>query len=335
MISFPLCSYLGCFVSHEDENGISNTLARWRERGGPAPLFKDIERRDVAQRQVRVVIMFPLTAAVRHPAFPNLCKAEQDCILSPGGEEIKIYLLGNFLLLFSQESEASAFGKGPHPGSGPAADPEQLMLLLRERRSVRTYHDKPVPNKVLERIIKAGRYAPTGSNSQNVHYVVLTAPAQIEQLRRMVTAFYERIFKWIQGRFGAFLLALFAGRRIVEKLRESIPKVEHARELMNQGEDCLFYHAPAVMVVHAESWDTCSAFNCSVALYNCSLMAHTLGIGCCFNGYLDGAVNNDRKIKQWLGIPRDHRCYAAMTLGYQKTLYQRLVERDPAKVVWR
>jgi nitroreductase/NAD-dependent dihydropyrimidine dehydrogenase PreA subunit len=230
--------------------------------------------------------------------------------------------------------EAVPLGKGPHPGPGPAADPEQLMLLLRERRSVRSYLDKPVPKKVLERIIEAGRYAPTGSNSQNVHHVVLTTPAQIEQLRGIVIAFYERIFKWVQRRFGAFLLSLFAGRRIVEKLLESIPKVEHARELMDGGEDCLFYHAPAVMVVHAESWDTCSAFNCAAALYNCSLMAHTLGIGCCFNGYLEGAVNNDRKIKRWLGIPWDHRCYAAMTLGYQKTPYQRLVERDPAKVAW-
>lgn len=231
--------------------------------------------------------------------------------------------------------EASAHGKGPHPGPGPAADPEHLMLLLRERRSVRSYRDKAVPKKVLERIIKAGRYAPTGSNSQNVHYVVLTTPAQIDQLRVMVIGFYERIFKWIQGRFGAFLFALFSGRRIVEKLRESIPKVEYARELMNQGGDSLFYHAPAVIVVHAESWDTCSAFNCAVALYNCSLMAHTLGIGCCFNGYLEGAVNSNRRIKKWLGIPRDHRCYATMTLGYQKTRYQRLVERDPAQVVWR
>jgi nitroreductase/NAD-dependent dihydropyrimidine dehydrogenase PreA subunit len=231
--------------------------------------------------------------------------------------------------------EASALGKGPRPGPGTATDPKELMLLLRERRSVRTYRAKPVPKKVLERIIEAGRYAPTGSNSQNVHYIVLTTPAKIDQLRGMVIAFYERIFKWIQGRFGAFGFALFAGHRIVEKLRESIPKAEHARELMEQGGDNLFYHAPVVMMVHAESWDTCSAFNCAAALYNCSLMAHTLGIGCCFNGYLEGAVNKDRKIKRWLGIPKDHRCYAAMTLGYQKTRYQRLVKRDPVQVKWR
>jgi len=231
--------------------------------------------------------------------------------------------------------EATARGKGPRPGTGPAIAPERLMLLLRERRSVRNYRNKPLPKKVLERIIEAGRYAPTGSNSQNVHYVVLTTPAEIDQLRAMAIAFYERIFKLVQNRFGPFLLRVFAGSRIVEKLQESIPKLEYAKGLMDQGEDRLFYGAPVVMVVHAESWDTCSAFNGAVALYNCSLMGHTLGIGCCFNGYLEGAVNNSRRIKRWLGIPKDHRCYGAMTLGYQKVRYQRLVGRDPATVVWR
>lgn len=231
--------------------------------------------------------------------------------------------------------EASALGKGPRRGSRPAVTAEKLMLLLRERRSVRSYRNKSVPKKLLGRVIEAGRYAPTGSNSQNVRYLVLTTPAQINRLRKMTVAFYERIFKLVRSRFGALLLKVFAGGRIVEELEESIPKLEHAKELMDQGKDCLFYGAPAVMVVHAESWDTSSAFNCALALYNCSLLAHAQGVGCCFNGYLQGAINNSRRIKKWLGIPRDHRCFGAMTLGYQEVRYQWLVERDPAKVVWR
>jgi hypothetical protein len=48
-----------------------DSLSRWRERGG-----------------VRVDILtegFPLTAAMRHPAFLNLYKAGQGFILSPKG----------------------------------------------------------------------------------------------------------------------------------------------------------------------------------------------------------------------------------------------------------
>jgi hypothetical protein len=168
-----------------------------------------------------------------------------------------------------------------------------------------------------------------------VNYVALKSPEEIERLRSMTTDFYAKLFARIQGRLGALFLRLFAGRRLLESLQDSAPKVEYARKLMEQGQDCLFFHAPVVVVAHAESWDTCSSFNCSAALYHCALVAHTLGMGCCFNGYLVSAINNDRKIKRWLAIPRDHKCYAAMTLGVQKLRYPHLVRRDPPKVTWR
>ena len=100
-------------------------------------------------------------------------------------------------------------------------------------------------------------------------------------------------------------------------MKREVHLVRKPSEAMNRGEDRLFYHAPEVMIAHAESWDSCSSFNCSVALYHCSLLAHTLGLGCCFNGFLVNAVNHDRKIRKWLAIPSEHQCYSAMTLGYQ------------------
>jgi nitroreductase/NAD-dependent dihydropyrimidine dehydrogenase PreA subunit len=222
-----------------------------------------------------------------------------------------------------------------HSGIGAGASSEALQLLFRERRSVRRYQEEPVPKEMLERIVDAGRYAPTGKNSQNVNYVVLTSSDEIGTLREMMAVFYEKLIRRVRGPVGSLVLSLAAGRKLVESLRESIPKVEHAKKEMEQGKDPLFYHAPVVMLVHAESWDTCSAFNCSTTLYNCSLMAHTLGIGCCFNGYLSSAANHDRKIKSWLGIPKDHQCFAAMTLGYRKVKYQRLPDRKPPTIIWR
>jgi nitroreductase/NAD-dependent dihydropyrimidine dehydrogenase PreA subunit len=221
------------------------------------------------------------------------------------------------------------------PQTGLAASSESLQRLLRQRRSVRVYGEKPVSQEILNKILDAGRYAPTGMNSQNVHYLVLSSPGEIEKLREMTIIFYEKIFSRAKGRLGAFVLSLIAGRKVTESLRESLPKLEYAKEQMKQGKDPLFYRAPALMLAHAESWDTCSAFNCSVALYNCSLMAHTLGVGCCFNWYLVNAVNHDRRIKQGLAIPADHGCFGAMTLGYQDIRYERLVNREPPKVRWR
>ena len=230
------------------------------------------------------------------------------------------------------DREGSCFETHPQEGEAPATPPETLKLLLRERRSVRNYTRDPVPEEMLNKILDVGRYAPTGSNSQNVHYVVLALPDRIAELQGMTTSFYDQIFSRVRGWSGMLFLSLIAGRKTAEYLRQSLPKVEYAKEQMKQGKDRLFYHAPVVMLAHAESWDPSSSFNCSVALYHCSLMAHTLGLGCCFNGFLVNAVNHAPKIKRKLGIPADHQCYSAMTLGFPDMKYLRLVHRCPPNV---
>jgi len=217
----------------------------------------------------------------------------------------------------------------------PTIPPDRLLELLRGRRSVRMYRTDPVPRSLVDQILEAGRYAPTGRNTQNVQYVVFQRPEEINNLRERTLGFYGKIFSWVRNPIGALLLRIYAGKRMVKYLRESLPKVDHAAQLIERGEDRLFYHAPLVIVVHAESWDSCSAFNCATALYNCSLMAHTMGLGCCFNGYLESAVNHDRGIRRWLDIPHTHRCFGAMTVGYRGVEYRRFVSRNPPQVVWR
>jgi len=121
----------------------------------------------------------------------------------------------------------------PKKGEAPAASPEVLELLLRERRSVRNYTPDPVPQEVINKTLNAGRYAPTGTNSQNVHYVVLTSPVRIDELRKMTIRFYDKIFSRARGRLGRLLFSLVAGRKTAEYLRDSHPKVEYANRQAN------------------------------------------------------------------------------------------------------
>lgn len=222
----------------------------------------------------------------------------------------------------------------PRPGSEPAVDPRTLDLLLRERRSVRIYKDRPVPRELLSEIVDIARYTPTGTNNQNVHWLVLDDPGDIGELRRRVLRFYERIFRLVQNPLSRGLVRLGLERRQYEQLVDYLPTVREAERRMETGDDRLLYHAPAVILVHAEAWNSCSAFNCDAALFAASLAAHARGLGCCFNGFVQQAVENDRRLARWLGIPRDHRCYMTLGLGWPAIRYRRLVEREPAKVRW-
>ena len=49
----------------------------------------------------------------------------------------------------------------------------ELMEGILSRRSVRKYEDKPISKEILERIIKAGQYAPSAHNTQPWEFLVI------------------------------------------------------------------------------------------------------------------------------------------------------------------
>lgn len=49
-----------------------------------------------------------------------------------------------------------------------------VMEAIRKRRSIRSYQDKPVEQEKLNRILEAGRLAPSARNLQEWRYVVVT-----------------------------------------------------------------------------------------------------------------------------------------------------------------
>jgi len=71
----------------------------------------------------------------------------------------------------------------PVPPRSSYPDPDTLLSFFRARRSVRSYRPDPVEREKLERIIQAGRFAPTGSNRQHLEYVVLQSPERLAVVR--------------------------------------------------------------------------------------------------------------------------------------------------------
>jgi nitroreductase len=55
---------------------------------------------------------------------------------------------------------------------------------IRERKSVRTYRDESVPDEKPEKILEAGRLAPSAGNAQPWHFVVVTDKGKREILSK-------------------------------------------------------------------------------------------------------------------------------------------------------
>lgn len=74
-------------------------------------------------------------------------------------------------------------------------EPENLLNFIKFRRTIRNFKDKDVENDKLLKIIEAGRFTQTGSNSQNVSYVVVKD--KIAELRDLVLETLKNMGEYI------------------------------------------------------------------------------------------------------------------------------------------
>jgi nitroreductase len=57
-----------------------------------------------------------------------------------------------------------------------------VMEAIKQRRSIRDYEDRPVPDEKLNRILEAGRLSPSARNSQDRKFIVVTEKEQRRKL---------------------------------------------------------------------------------------------------------------------------------------------------------
>ena len=63
----------------------------------------------------------------------------------------------------------------------------EVYDCIRSRRTVRNFKPDPVPDRVLNRILRAGRWAPSSSNVQPWHFIVIKNPATIQTMGGIAT----------------------------------------------------------------------------------------------------------------------------------------------------
>ena len=60
---------------------------------------------------------------------------------------------------------------------------DEFLKKMQQRRSVREFSDRPVPQSVIENCIRAGAEAPSGANMQPWYFVAVSDPAAKRQIR--------------------------------------------------------------------------------------------------------------------------------------------------------
>ncbi len=174
-------------------------------------------------------------------------------------------------------------------------NPDDVLDVIRSRRSIRRFQKKKVPTEVIEQILEAGRLTHTAKNMQDVSFVVL------EQEKDTIEAMAVGLFRKIKPL--ANLLSPMARNNEID-------------------EHFFFFRAPVVIVVLAKD-----KINGLLAAQNMEFVAEANGLGVLFSGYFTSAANVSRKIKKALHVPEGKRVAMTLVLGYPDVKFLRSVPR--------
>jgi nitroreductase/Pyruvate/2-oxoacid:ferredoxin oxidoreductase delta subunit len=214
--------------------------------------------------------------------------------------------------------------------------PEALESLLAVRRSTRRFQHKPVPRDLIARVVAAGRYVPSGGNRHAYEFTVLTDPAVQQELLARFSRYYGRIRKMMGNPLVKALGTLFFGP--TERAFLNDPKYGRVMvELLDQfhaGDDPVFYHAPAVIIVHTQELIPTPQEDSILAGFAMALMAQALGLGTCFVSLAHKGLSADKRCKALVGIAPEDHIHAVLLLGYPDVTYRRPAPKPEPVTQW-
>lgn len=195
-------------------------------------------------------------------------------------------------------------------------DTTELVQLIKSRRSIRAWQDKPVKEETLLQAIETATYAPNGGNRQNWHFYVILNREVIKSVADAVQEIAETVASWPE--VGAWAEEI---TRMVQ--RSSFFRSAPALIAVTTGQ----YQSPMdkMFVARGESdpqacqirqWrtsaDTKIQSIASVIGYLC-LILHQMGLG---TVWMTGPTQAKGKIEKILKVPPGMDFVALLPVGY-------------------
>ncbi len=257
----------------------------------------------VSECPVRIIIMTPEGG---YPAptsdFKDLCLRCGHCVSVCPTEALRLDWLA--------PEDCSPMMKGK------AVTSEQAEQFLRGRRSIRTFKEKKVPKKVLEKLIEVACSAPSAKNQQPWHWIVVQEPAEVRRIASMVIDSMRMLIEMSPQ----------------EAETKGFPR---AVRIWDQGYDRICRGAPNLIVVHADKDWLFGPEDTALALSLLDLYATSLGLGTCWAGFVYKTINAYPPLFEALGLPAGHLAFGAMMIGYPKFTYRRIPIRNKPRVIWK
>jgi nitroreductase len=182
------------------------------------------------------------------------------------------------------------------------------MDIIKQRRSIRNYHDRQVAEDALRVIIEAGLYAPNGGGN-------------IEK---------DIFFTVIQNR------DILAKINVLAKEYAKKSEMGWLRDLGNNKDFHCLYNAPVLIVVSYRTESVCAVYDCSAATQNMLLAAESLGLGSCWLYFPLQAFEYDNgdALLQEVKIPEGYKPVTSLIIGYAEDGEKNIITRKTENILY-
>ncbi len=176
---------------------------------------------------------------------------------------------------------------------------KSMLDFIKSRRSTRKFKDEMVSEEMIHQVIEAGRYAPSGGNSQSTHFIVIQRKQVLDKLADLARE-------------------EFAKMEIQENTYKSLVNSINASK---KGNYVFHYSCPVLIVTANKKGYGNNIADCACAIENMMLMANALDLGSVWINQLRWLNENPVILDAMkeLGLEEDERVYGALALGYADT----------------
>jgi nitroreductase len=175
----------------------------------------------------------------------------------------------------------------------------QVIDAIKTRRSTRKFADRELDRTMIDAVVEAGRFAPSGGNAQSTHFLVVTNRKILDELEKKVKC----VFASMEETPGMY-------KSLVNSIRAS-----------KSGNYWYDYKAPVLIITANQKDYGNNIADCACALENMMIEANELDLGSCWINQLRW-LNEDESILQMMyafGMQENERVYGALALGYPAT----------------
>ena len=169
----------------------------------------------------------------------------------------------------------------------------EFRSLMRERRSVRKFTDKPVDRDLLEELLKEALWAPSGMNRQAWKFVVLRGEA------------FKKLARFSDG-MAEDMEGPLAAQQFNDKMRAYVKGYFRDLGGASTAVVCLSKAADTYLADHA------NMVSGAALMYNFLLLAHEAGLACC---WMTGYALREKEFMRLLGI-EGYKLVGVTPVGY-------------------